>query len=142
MVAADIEEKSPILTLVLRSLPAAQKKKLHEYAQVHGFHRGRQWFGTGMRPIADSTLADQTSVLMLAESNAPDPLAVAFDLTPNFTKSGWFSARVDENMLDAIKHVVFTTRMNEEGMERYMRELENTSPTELAEYIAFTAASE
>ncbi len=102
---------------------------LYEHTKEHGFHRGRQWFGAGIK-VSNGVGPDDIQELQ-PEANVPDPVAVAFNVEYDGSKTGWFSARVNENLLAAIQHVINVMEMNEEGMELYMRGLENVSPVEL-----------
>lgn len=122
----------PTLAKVLGELPADRKAAMFHYAQRSGFHRGRQWFGAGMRVVKDS---DTGSALLLASAvDMACPVAAAYDVAPDYSETGWFSARLDQNLLSAIKHIVETAG-GEDGMEQYLKELENTSPFDLQDFV-------
>jgi hypothetical protein len=128
------------LDRVLSSLPDDKKLKLHEYQKDHAFHRGRQWFGFGMR-VARSSKAPGTkgpstaSFALSAMEAVACPVAAAFDVKRDTSKNGWFSARLDENLLAAIKHIIGAAGNAEDGMEEYLKELENTDPIELYQLV-------
>jgi hypothetical protein len=118
------------LAKVLGSLPPAQKEILYNHSQKHAFHRGRQWFGAGMRVVLG---ADVPS--LAAEVDVPCPVAAAFNVRRDSSELGWFSAKLDERLLAAIKHIVTSAGKSEEGMEQYLKELENTDPVELHRFV-------
>ncbi len=122
-----LKSTAPTLSRVLSALPASRMKILYEYAQKHAFHRGRQWFGVGMRVSNGKALG--------SESGAACPVAAAFHVKRDTSSAGWFSARLDENLLAAIKHIVVAAGRSEDGMEEYLKELENTDPVELHQFV-------
>jgi len=125
-----IRTKSPTLFKVLDTLPDSRMKILAGYSKENAFHRGRQWFGTGMQV---QTAEDGSKTLRVIDS-AACPVAAAFNVQRDYSKSGWFSAKLDQNLLAAIRHIVENAG-GEEGMEQYLKELENTDPIELHDWI-------
>ncbi|MDW9570214.1 hypothetical protein GOA98_24585 [Sinorhizobium meliloti] len=132
-----VADSSPTLARVLSALPAERKKILFEHIQAGAFHRGRQWFGTGMHvpPAALAAAAPGNFVPLMAMTDAPCPVAAAFHVERDTSPSGWFSAKINENLMMAIKHIVEFAGQREDGMEQYLKELENTDPIELYHFV-------
>lgn len=63
------------------------------------------------------------------------PVAAAFGVQPDLSEIGWFSAKLDANLLAAIKHIIDAVGKREDGMEEYMKQLENTGPEMLHELV-------
>lgn len=132
-----INDSSPTLARVLKSLPDDRKRILFEHIQTGAFHRGRQWFGTGMHvpPAAIASAAPGSPVPLMAMYDAPCPVAAAFHVERDPTPSGWYSAKIDENLMMAIKHIIEFAGQREDGMEQYLKELENTDPVDLHHFV-------
>jgi hypothetical protein len=126
-----LREDQPTLFAVISGIPFDETKILFRYSEELAFHRGRQWFGTGMRVGmgAQGVLAVTGSV-----ANVACPVGAAFGVIRDTSRSGWFSAKLDMNLLNAIRHII-TIAGGEEGMEQYLKELENSDPVELHELI-------
>lgn len=125
----------PTLAKVLGSLPPDKTVLLHEYQKNKAFHRGRQWFGFGMRVAPSMDPLGARSFTMSAMDLAACPVAAAFNVSLDTSPNGWFSAKLDENLLAAIKHIVEAAGNGEDGMEEYLKELENTDPVELYQLV-------
>ncbi len=124
-----LRSKAPTLAKVLSRLPTPRMKVMYEHSLNHGFHRGRQWFGVGMRVVNGIARGP-------GEDRDPCPVGAAFQVRYDPSKAGWFSAKLDKNLLDAIKHIVVAAGNGEDGMEQYLKELENTDPVELHQFVA------
>jgi len=71
----------------------------------------------------------------MAMYDAPCPVAAAFHVERDPTPSGWYSAKIDENLMMAIKHIIEFAGQREDGMEQYLKELENTDPVDLHHFV-------
>lgn len=132
-----IAEKSPTLARVLGALPPDRKKILFQHMEAGAFHRGRQWFGTGMHVPMQAVMntASTATVPLMALADAPCPVAAAFHVERDESERGWYSAKINGNLMEAIRHIIEFAGNREDGMEQYLKELENTNPLELSQFI-------
>jgi hypothetical protein len=112
-------------------LPNKRKTIMFNYSQKHGFHRGRQWFGAAMRVVQGEGVAPTLAY----DAIAACPVAAAFEVKRDASPTGWFSAKLDERLLAAIKHIIEAAGDCENGMEQYLKELESCDPVELQNFV-------
>ena len=133
--SSSLGEGKSTLMRVLGSLPEKNLAKMYEYSLTHGFHRGRQWFGTSMRVLPNEEGRFEGELTLAAQEADACPVGAAFGVKRDVSDAGWFSAKLDMNLLSAIKHIVSHAGRQEDGMEQYLKELENTDPIQLQRFI-------
>ncbi len=128
-----ISNNHPMLARVIGGLTPAQMKRMHRYSVENGLFQGRHWFGLGIKVMPET---ENSASKIVLNQNAASPIAAAFNVKPDNSNVSWYSAKLDQNVIDATKHIV-SIAGGEDGMEQFLKEQENAAPAELVEFIAY-----
>ena len=129
MMATTLNTKAPTVAKVLSNLPLDKLKKVNAYAKTgKPFNHGFYWHSP------EGVLGVQGGDVRFSSSNCACMLSVAFDVTPDRSATGWFGAKTDEKLLDALKFFAATAG-GEKGMHDFVVELKTLETSEVKQMV-------